>query len=173
MIFLIGVVVFFAGLAVMSRRGAALFFLVFISSLIFCGWAWYRERLGGGGLNGTELQILLSLSSINAGVFVFSAAFGILRSLSKSEQIYVVRRKQVLFFLAKWGAIYTLFSIVAKYLIDAHSGEMGMGWAVMRIGGVYFFAIVFVLYYVSRYWRKRRLSKLDPRSGLAPQPRKF
>ncbi len=159
MAFLIGGVVFFAGLALMSRRGKALFALVFLASLGFCAWAWYRERLGGGGLTPTEVQILLSLVGINIGAFAFSTVLGILRRTSRNEQTYVARRKRVLLFLAKWGAVYMLFSTVVKYLVDELSGEPGMGWLVMKISGVYLFAIVLVLYYISRYWWKRQFAK--------------
>jgi len=142
------------GLYLMPRTSVILLSTLFLGSLYY----WYSISgaiHGGGGPTMGELKLAMTLWGANIGSFVLALILGILKKVSTQEADYVRRKKNLFVFLAKWGAIYTIYSFAGGKLIDwimggEVMGDEGVGWLFMRAWGIYGFIAILLLWLIFR-----------------------
>ncbi|WP_059441502.1 hypothetical protein [Comamonas sp. E6] len=108
-----------------------------------------------GDINFSQLKSIFQLLSINIGVLILGAIWGIMESMSNSDEEYRCRRQKFLIFLSKWGAIYLVYNFLGTKIFNIYFKDETAGFFVMRFFGGYVFAAFFVLYYLYR-WRQKR-----------------
>lgn len=143
----IGLILVIGCFYIMSRTSKIVLALLLAGSLYY----WYSISAvfhGGSGPDMGELKIAMTLLSANIGGFVVAAVLGIMKQSSNSDAHYANKKKKFFVFLAKWGAIYAVFSMVGGKLIDWITGEDGMGWLFMRVWGIYGFAALLLLWFI-------------------------
>ncbi|WP_300750145.1 hypothetical protein [Janthinobacterium sp.] len=153
----IGLLLVLGGLYIMSTAFRTLFLLVLASSIYYGYSVSYLSS--GIGPDIAEVRSLLTLYSINMGLFVLAAYLGFQLSLSKSPEDYRARRFSTFKFLLKWGGLYLIFSFIVQRIIDKVVGEDGIGFFAMRAFSPYFAIFFLILVFVlprlyRRVWRR-------------------
>jgi hypothetical protein len=155
---LIGILILFASFGVMSKPSRAICLLLLIGSLIYAYHSSYLEN--GFGPDFDQVKNLLTLYSLNIGVFVLAVVLGIMKKSSDSDAEYMGKKKALFSFVLKWGAIYAVYSFIGQKIINKLMDDDTAGFFIMKFFGIYGFGALLIIYYVVRYMVRNRSTQV-------------
>ncbi|CAN0621901.1 conserved membrane protein of unknown function [Burkholderia multivorans] len=141
----------------MSKPSRAICLFLLVGSL---GYAYNASYLvNGDGPDFEQAKNLLTLYSLNIGVFVLAVTLGIMRRASDSDAEYLGKKKSLFAFLVKWGIIYGIYSFVGQKMVNKVMDDDTAGFFIMKFFGIYGFGALLAIYYGGRYIIKTKSAK--------------
>lgn len=162
MAFAFPLLLLFVGMLVMSWPFRLIILATFGATVAY---VIYIQSLGGPDQLASEQdQIAVfknywSLLSVNIGLFLVATWLGLVRRLSSTDAFYRQRRLRFFLFVAKWGAVYFAFSILARYLMRKSGADDLEAWVLVRSFGMYGFAVCLIVFYLLKSQTLRQVSK--------------